>query len=247
MGKLALQRIGSCFHQAGKFFPVVLLTYFTCVPPALSQGKDKIPRTITVTGRGIEFIATTQSQVDVGVDIQEKTAENAQQKVAVLSSAVVEYLKSNNVEKLQTTGISLSPVYKYTNNIQQITGYRAVNRVSFRVPTNKMGNILDGVVKAGATRINSINFIAKDEAIANAQKKALQAATQDAQSQAQAVLTSLGLTRKDVVNITINSRNTYPIPVTTGNVTVMSTQQPSTPVIPGEQQVEASVTLMISY
>ncbi|MDJ0797726.1 MAG: SIMPL domain-containing protein [Calothrix sp. MO_167.B12] len=247
MGKLALQRIGSYLHQTGKFFSIAALTYFTFVPPALSQVKDKIPRTITVTGRGIEFIATTRSQVDVGVDIQEKTAENAQKRAAVLSSTVVKYLKSNNVEKLQTTGISLSPVYKYTNNIQQITGYRAVNRVSFRVPTNKMGNILDGVVKAGATRINSINFIAKDEAIANAQKKALQAATQDAQSQAQAVLTSLGLTRKDVVNITINSRNNYPVPVSNRSVAAMPTKETSTPVIGGEQQVEASVTLMISY
>lgn len=247
MSILALQRISSCLTQTWKLVPVGLVTYLTFVSPALSQVKPKIPRTITVNGRGKELIATSISLVNVGVEIQEKTAEDAQKKAAVRSSAVVKYLKNSKVEKLQTTGISLSPVYKYTNNIQQITGYRAINRVSFRVPTNKMGNILDGVVKAGATQINSISFIAKDEAIANAQKKALQAATQDAQNQAQTVLTSLGLTRKEVVNITINSGNTYPPPIFRTNAAAMSTKEASTPVIGGEQQVEASVTLIISY
>ncbi|MDJ0674044.1 MAG: SIMPL domain-containing protein [Calothrix sp. MO_167.B42] len=247
MSILALQNIGSCLPHTWKFFPVALVTYLTFVPPALSQVKGKIPRTITVNGRGIEFIATSNSQVNVGVEIQGKTAQDAQQKAAVRSSAVVNYLKNNNVEKLQTTGINLSPIYRSINNTTQINGYRATNRVSFRVATDKMGNILDGVVKAGATQINSINFIATDEAIANARTKALQAATQDAQSQAQTVLTSLNLTGKEVVNITINSGNTSPPPMFRTNVAAGLVEQASTPVIGGEQRVQASVTLTISY
>ncbi len=247
MSILALQRIGSYLTHTWKFFPVALVTYLTFVPPALSQGKPKDPRTITVIGRGMELIATSYSQVNVGVEIQGKTAGDAQEKAAVRSSAVVKYLKNSNVEKLQTTGINLSPVYKYINNTQQITGYKATNRVSFRVDTDKMGNILDGVVKAGATQINSINFIAKDEAIANARKKALQAATKDAQTQAQTVLTSLQLTGKEVVNITINSGSTSPPPIFRTNVAARSVTEASTPVIGGEQQVEASVTLTIRY
>lgn len=237
--------ISSCVPHAWKLFPVALVTYLTFIPPALSQVKPNSPRTITVNGRGIELVATSNSQVNVGVEIQRKTAQDAQTEAAMRSSAVVKYLKNNNVEKLQTTGINLSPVYKYTNNTQQLTGYKASNRLSFRVATDKMGNILDGVVKAGATQINSINFIATDEAIANARTKALQAATEDAQSQAQTVLTSLNLTSKEVVNITINSGNTSPPPMFRTNMAAQS--EASTPVIGGEQRVEASVTLTISY
>jgi uncharacterized protein YggE len=238
MSKFACLRVGS-------YFSVALVTSLALISPALSQEKDKNPRTITVTGRGLEMVATSISRVNVGVDIEAKTAEAAQKQVATRSSAVVQYLKNSNVEKLQTTGISLNPVYQYTNNVQKLTGYRATNEVGFRVPTGKMGNILDGVVKAGATQINNISFLATDEAIATAQKKALQTATQDAQSQAQAVMTSLGLTRKEIVNITINSGNTYPQPVLQSAAIV--TKDAATPVIGGEQQVEGSVTLVISY
>jgi len=247
MNMLALHRIGSYLPHTWKFFPVALGTYLTFVPPALSQINFNIPSTITVIGRGREFVATSNSQVNVGVEIQGKTAEDAQKQVAMRSSAVVKYLKNNNVEKLQTTGINLSPVYGTINNLTPIIGYRATNKVSFRIATDKMGNILDGVVKAGATQINSINFIATDEAIANARKKALQAATQDAQSQAQTVLKSLNLTPKEVVNITINNGNSSPPPIFRTNVAANSVAEASIPVIGGEQRVEASVTLIISY
>ncbi|WP_088239901.1 SIMPL domain-containing protein [Calothrix rhizosoleniae] len=246
MSTLALQRIRSCLPHTWQFFSVALVTYLICTPPALSQKQAQIPRTLTVNGRGMETVATSHSQVNVGIEIQAKTAADAQKQVAMRSSAVVKYLKDRKVEKLQTTGISLTPVYKYTNNTQQLIGYKATNRVSFRVDTDKIGNILDGVVKAGATQINNINFMAKEEAIATARKKALQAATQDAQSQAQTVLTSLNLTAKEVVNITINSGSTSPPPIFRANVAASRTEA-STPVIGGEQQVQASVTLTISY
>lgn len=247
MNILALHRIGSCLPHAWKLVPVALVTYLTSVPPALSQINCNIPSTITVNGRGREFVATSNSQVNVGVEIQGKTAEDAQKQVAMRSSAVVKYLKNNNVEKLQTTGINLFPVYRSINNTTQINGYRATNRVSFRIAIDKMGNILDGVVKAGATQINSINFTATDKAIANARTKALQAATQDAQSQAQTVLKSLNLTPKEVVNITINNGNASPPTIFRTNVAAGLVDQASTQVIGGEQRVEASVTLIISY
>jgi len=238
--------------NTGNLWKTLAVILFVCVSvtqPVLAQEKEKMLRTLTVSGRQIEIIPTTLSQINLGVEVQGKTAQEVQQEAARRSSSVVALLKSRNVEKLQTTGIDLSPVYSNNNNnVQRITGYSATNTVSFRVVTDRAGTILDEAVKAGATRIDSISFIASEEAIAQAQKQALQKATQDAQQQAEAVLSTLGLKPKEVVSIQVNGANVPPPqPLLRATAAKLGTQDASTPVIGGEQQVEASVTLQISY
>lgn len=249
MSRAALS--GSQF-RIGKLWqtlPLALLICVTFIQPSLAQEKEKMWRTLTVSGSGMETIPTTISLVSLGVEIQGKTAQEVQQEAARRSSSVVALLKSRNVEKLQTTGIRLNPVYSYTNNVQRITGYAASNTVSFRIATEKAGTLLDEAVKAGATQINGISFVATDEAIAAAQKQALREATQEAQAQAEAVFSTLGLKSKEVVSIQINNASTPPPhPVLMrAEATKVSNADVSTPVVGGEQQVEASVTLQISY
>ncbi len=223
---------------------LLVMLCLSCTSPALAQ--EKLLRTITVTGQGIERIPTTLTDASLGVEVQGKTATAAQQEVAKRSSSVVAYLRSRQVERLQTTGISLSPVYSGDNNVQRITGYTATNTVSFRLNTQQAGTVLDEAVQAGATRIDSVSFVATDSAIATAQQQALQKAAQDAQRQADAVLSSLKLTRKDVVSIQVNGANA-PQPLLLQSRAKTAFTNTPTPVIGGEQQVEAGVTLQISY
>lgn len=231
-----------------KILPLLLLVSVAFILPASAQEKEKLWRTLTVSGRGVETIPTTLSQVSLGVEIQGKTAEEVQQEAARRSSAVVALLKNRNVEKLQTTGIRLNPVYSYNNNVQRITGYTANNTVSFRLATEKAGTLLDDAVKAGATQINGISFVASDEVIALAQKQALKEATQEAQQQADAVFSTLGLKPKEVVSIQVNGASPPPPPMLyRAEASKLANADASTPVIGGEQQVEASVTLQISY
>lgn len=212
--------------------------------PAIAQERQM--RTLTVTGHGVESIPTTKTQVQLGVEVQGKTSTGVQQEVARRSASVVELLRTRNVEKLQTTGIQLNPIYSYENNVQRLTSYSATNTVSFRISTEQAGTLLDDAVQAGATRIDSVSFTASDSAIATAQKEALRQATQDAQQQADAVLSTLNLTRKDIVNIQINGA-TPPPPMPFQQKAAIAARAADTPVIGGEQQVQASVTLQISY
>lgn len=216
--------------------------------PVFAQ--EKLLRTLTVSGRGVETIPTTLTQVHLGVEVQGKTAQEVQQEVARRSNAVVALLRARNVEKLETTGISLNPIYSYNNNVQQLTGYSATNTVSFRLNTDEQaGTLLDDAVKAGATRIDGISFVATDSAIATAQQQALRKATQDAQQQASTVLSVLNFTPKEVVSIQANSANPPqpPQPLYRREAALADTTASPTPVVGGEQQVEASVTLQISY
>nr|WP_202925065.1 SIMPL domain-containing protein [Myxacorys almedinensis] len=216
------------------------------VSPAIAQ--EKMLKTLTVTGRGFEEIQTTLTQVRLGVEAQGKTANAVQQEVSRRSNSVVSLLRSRKVDKLETTGINLNPVYSYANNTQTLTGYSASNIVSFRVPTESAGTLLDDAVKAGASRIDGVSFVATDAAIATAQKQALRNAIQEAQAQADTVFGALNLTQKEIVSVQINGATPpAPIVIQAERFAKQSAADAPTPVIGGEQRVEGSVTLQFSY
>lgn len=218
----------------------------------LTTGKTQvIENLLTVTGQGKERIPATLAEVNLGVEAEGNTAVTVQETVARQSTSLVNFLKSKSVERLQTTSISLNPKYRYDNGKQTLNGYIASTSVSFRVPVQKMSGLLDESVKAGATRISSLSFTATDEELQQAQRGALKQATQDAQLQADAVLSTLNLSRKDIVGIQINGASAPP-PVyknLDAQVQTLAARAPSptTPVEAGEQEINASVTLQIRY
>ena len=241
-------KIEEFFRLCQRFFIVLILTTnlsLISINPVLAQ--EAPLRTLTVTGQGIKKIPTTITSVQLGVEVQDKTAASVQQEVAKRTSAVVDFLRSRKVEQLQTTGIRLEPNYQYNNNERRLVGYIGTNTVSFRLTTEQVGAVLDGAVNSGATTISGLSFTASDDAIAVAQKEALRLATIDAQQQSDTVLKALNLVSKQIVNIQINGANVpSPRPFAAAQLS-RATANPTTPVIGGDENVQASVTLQISY
>ena len=181
--------------------------------------------------------------------VEADTAEAAQQAAATRSSAVVEFLRSQQtVEKLQTTGISLNPRYDYSDNKQVLRGYEATNTVSFRASNEAAGEVIDGAVKAGATAIDGISFTADDAAISAARQRALTAAVADAEEQGATVLSALGLSRKSIANVTIGSVSAPPPQPLERPAALRAADMVSpTPILGQEQSINAQVTLQIRY
>ncbi|WOD40256.1 SIMPL domain-containing protein [Nodosilinea sp. E11] len=215
-------------------------------PTAIAQ--EITMRTLMVTGQGEESVPTTKTQVDLGVDVQGTDAAAVQREVAQRTAAVVELLRSRQVEKLETTGIQLSPRYNYENGRSEVIGYSGSNTVQFRMPTERVGTLLDDAVNAGANQIRGISFVADDAALEAARQAALRNAVDDAQAQANTVLNSLNLRPEEVVSIQINGAASPP-PVPMPRVAEYSRAQAdvATPVVGGEQTVQAQVTLQIRY
>jgi hypothetical protein len=225
------------------------ITSLSIATPALAQ-QEQLMRTLTVRGEGKASVATTLTEVRLGVEVQGKTAVEVQQEAADRSNRVVEFLRSQNVDKLQTTGIYLNPQYDYANNRQQIIGYGATNTVSFRIPTDRAGDILDRAVQQGATRIEGVSFVADDAALEAARQQAIRQAIQNAQAQSTVVLESLGLSQQEIVSIQVDGAAPPP-PIFAraayADRTEAMAATPPSPVIGGEQEVQASVTLQIRY
>lgn len=204
--------------------------------------------TLTVTGRGEVAIPATLARITLGVEVRGDTANAAQTEAARRSSAVVELLRSRDVDKLQTSGVRLNPVYDNRNNRSVISAYTASNRVSFQVPVEEAGDLLDAAVSSGASRIDGISFTATEDELDAARDRALAAATQDAQTQADAVLGALNLSRGDIVNIQIGGSSAAPPPMMpVARAEAFAADAASTPIEGGEQTVNAAVTLEIAY
>lgn len=225
------------------------ITSCALLPKAvIAQPMYPLPeRTLSVTGEGSRTIPTTLTQVNLGVTVEAETAEAAQQQAAEQSTAVIEWVRSQNVEKLETTGISLSPQYDYTENRQVLRGYQATNTISFRAPTEQAGAIIDEAVNVGATRIDGVSFVAEDEAISAARQQALESAVEDAQAQADTVLRTLGLSRQEVINISIGSLSAPPPRPVMSEPRALSADSANTPIVGQEQEITAQVTLYIRY
>jgi len=127
--------------------------------------RKKNLKTLTVTGRGVETIPTTD-ECAFGVEVQGKPRYAAVGGTKVIScsgnAAIAQCRK-------ETTG--LNPVYSYNNNVQRLTGYSATNIVRFRLDTKRVGTLLDEAVLAELRGL--ISFVASDNAIAAAQQQAL--------------------------------------------------------------------------
>ncbi len=240
---------GSGFALAA--LAIAPIAAISLLPTAAAQAQSvymQPENTLSVTGEGIEMIPTTLSEVRLGVRVEANTAEAAQQEAANRSSAVVKWLRSQNVEKLQTTGISLNPLYDYSDSKQVLRGYEATNTVSFRTANEAAGGVIDGAVKAGATTIDGISFTADDAAISAARQRALTAAVADAEAQGKTVLSALGLARKSIANVSIGSVSAPPPqPVARAMSAKLMEADASTPIVGQEQTINAQVTLQIRY
>lgn len=215
--------------------------------PALAQ--DITPRILTVTGQGSERIQTTRAQVELGVEIQGRTVTAVQEAVARQSAAIIGLLRDRSVEKLQTTAIGLNPRYAYSDGTEQLVGYVGFNFVSFEVPVDQVGQLIDAAVDAGANQIRGIRFVASETATAAAREAALQQATADAQQQANSVLEELNLTAAEIIGIQVDGAagpTATPRLLEIADVIDVS-EEYVTPVVGGEQSVQATVTLQIRY
>ncbi|MEH2173078.1 SIMPL domain-containing protein [Nostoc sp.] len=217
--------------------------------PLIGGTAAKTPQILEVTGKGEVNVATTLTEVQLGIKVQAKTATAVQEQVAQRSTAVVDTLQKLGAKELQTTSIQLNPVYSFENGTQTLTGFEGLNTLQFELPTNQAGAAIDKAIQAGANVIQNISFTASDEVLQQARLQVLSEAVKDAQAQAQAVFSTLKLTPGQIIDIDINSDdNPRPSPLVsnlTGDRVLAAAS--TTPIISSPQTIEASVSLDIGY
>ena len=200
--------------------------------------------TITLMGRGAVEKAPDMATINVGVQVEAKTAADAMAQQASQMNGVFAAVKAAGIadRDMQTGNMSLSPVYEYPNNARpRLTGYQASNSITIRVrKLDTLGKTLDAVVKGGGNTINGISFsVDQPEKFQNeARVEAIQDATAKAELYAQAV----GYKVKRIV--TISEQEFYPQPPMPVMMRMQDMAAEATPIAAGEVSLVQTVNVV---
>ena len=225
------------------------------VSPARAQtGSDILARlvdvgTINVNGVGRVKITPDVADVQLGVTVQGETAQEASDEAAKIMDAVLAAITGAGIPEadIQTTQLSLYPVYDYNDNPPEIEGWEASNIVTVTVrDMDAIGDVIGAATGAGATNVQGITFRVDDPSEAEAQARSK--AVEDARAKADQLAADAGVAIVGVRSITESSFNA-PQPIyfdraMAGAEMAMDTAA-APPVLPG--QTEISVTIAVQF
>jgi hypothetical protein len=167
-------------------------------PPPTSL-TNSATKAIQVTGTGTVSASPDQAILNLAVQTQAATATKATSDNAVAMANVIAALTRAGIgnDSIQTVSYTLTPTY--SNPVNQsvpstIIGYIAVNAIQVTVnDLGSIGKILDQAISAGANEVQGVSFTLSSSTLATIEKQALQLALADADGQAKAMATTLGV------------------------------------------------------
>lgn len=144
---------------------------------------------ITVTGDGSVLAKPDTAHVTLGVQIQNAELAAAQSQATDQMNAVLTSLKQNGIsdDNIKTVNYSINVNQDYSKGTGEVTGYTVFNMVDVKITNiDKVGQIIDAAVKAGANNVGGVQFSvenmaalvqqAREQAMNDARNKAMQLA-----------------------------------------------------------------------
>jgi uncharacterized protein len=203
------------------------------------QSPSERPANIVVAGEGTVSVAPDLAEITAGVTTKAKTAKEAADANSKLMSAVIAALLDGGIAKndIQTSQFSVQPVYTTQPNTEpKLTGFSASNQVTVTIrQIDKIGEIADRLVSAGATNIGNLAFLHSDTS--KLLDQARESAVADARRKAELYARAAGVTLGRVV--LINENSTY-MPFAK---TVRYAAVAAPPIAPGEDTLRVDISV----
>ena len=249
MSEIANRRV--YYLAAVAMVAIVLISAIAVIrPPAIQTiAQNPSPKTIDVTGVGTVTAAPDQAVLVLAVQTQAVSATQAAGDNAAAMTNVTEALGSIGIDKnsIETVSYTLSPVYE--NNPDQSTsskiiGYSATNTIQVTLQDfSLVGKAIDTAVSAGTNEVQGITFTFSSTTLATLQKQALAQAIQDADGQARAMASSLGVSIVGPISVTpgFNFQPNYQ------RLSSLNASSQPTPIQPGTLQVTATVEVTYQF
>lgn len=200
---------------------------------------------LEVSGSAEVRVPADRARITFAVETEDSTAGGAAAENARRMEAAIAALRDAGVEglEIETRGYALQPRYRRPDGpgSREIDGYRARNLVVVTVPeVDAVGRLIDTAVGGGANRVTSLAFEAADTE--PARLEALRRAVERARREAEAVAGALGVELGPALEVRTEARSARP-QVRFRAEAAFQAPAPDTPVEPGEQTVEATVTI----
>jgi uncharacterized protein YggE len=203
--------------------------------------------TISISAQGAVQRAPDIAYITTGVTTEAKTAEAALAENASRMNALMAVLKEAGIAErdIQTSNFSLYPTYIYPENqTPRITGYNASNQVTVRVRAlDRLGSILDTVVRAGGNTFGGLSFGLDDET--EARNEARRLAMKEAMARAELYAGAAGLKVRRVVTISEGGGwSPQPMPMMAMKASADAAFEAPSPVAGGEVGYTADVSVL---
>lgn len=215
------------------------------MPITASAQQPVTPRdqpTVVTAGEGVVQAAPDRAWISVTAESRAASPRDAQRKNTEAMKPVQDRLRAAGIadEAMKTTAYDLQPDWDYSNNRRTLRGYVARNTMSLRIDTvDRVGELLDLVVSAGATSVDNIRFDLKDRD--RLERDALRLAVADARARAVAAAAGSGLSFDRILKIEEQSVSSPPpIPVPRAFEAKVAD---AAPIAAGQLEVRARVTV----
>lgn len=204
---------------------------------------------VELTVNEIVRSAPDLAQIGAGVHTRAPTAREAVRQNAEAMEKVIARIAALGIprEDIQTSNYNLSPNYRYNQETgeQTFTGYDVNNQVNVRLrDMERIGEVLDALVTAGANTIHGPNFMLEDDMAAKEEARSLAFTNGRRMAEEYARRAGYSGVRLLEVSETVQSHGPYPqaeIMVTGARMDAAA----KTPIEPGE--VTTSVTMTVKY
>ena len=228
---------------------VLALLISACGPTTVNQAAPLPERTLSVAGTGTAYLVPDIAYLYLGVHTEKLTAAEAVAENNTQTQGVISALTDFGIDAkdIRTTNFSIWPMDKYDPATGQPTGqktYAVDNTVYVTLrDLDKLGDLLDTIVQAGANTVNSIQFDVADKDAAL--KDARAAAVKDATAKAQELAAAAGIQLGELRSVSFLDNQPYPIFDGKGGGGGASAEAASVPIQPG--QLTFNVTVNMSY
>jgi len=218
-------------------------TGYTPLALTTSQESSVNLNTIIITGTGTIQAKPDIAMLNIGVQTESNSALDALQQNSDKMNSVMDSLKANGIpeEKIKTLSYRLEPIMRYDENTPTLIGYTAVNTVQVTLEDiNKVGNIIDISVSAGANLVQNIQFTVSKDRLDELREDSIDAAVKDAQKKADATSRSLGVRLIGPVSVSLTP-GYEPMPI------YAEARISGTPITPGELEISSNVQVTYAF
>ena len=198
---------------------------------------------IVVSGTGRVSVQPDVADLRLGVSVSRLRVDEARQDAAATMAAILSAMEAAGVPKkdVRTSLLSVQPRYEYRDNQPpKLSGYELANVVEVTVQDlARLGDVVDGSLKAGATSMDSLTFRLAEPAPAEREARIL--AIAEARARADVLAEAAGLSITGVSSIVEDGAMPPPQPF--AKAERMMAADVSTPVETGSLEVSVRVTV----
>ncbi len=221
----------------------------------IQSGEQNDAFQLFVTGTAFKKVSPDKVSVTLGVETQEKTAQEAARKNAEIMNAIIDSLKGLglNTNQISTNYYNIYPVYEYKPILEErisppypqnqvLMGYRVTNTITVTASAStNIGEIIDTATNTGANQVQGVSYFVSEEIQNRMNNELIEEAVLNAKIKAEKALAPLNMQIVGVKNLNLNDVY-YPI-YRYDKVAFAESASASTPILPSEQQVSTSVSV----